>query len=1065
MAIDFRALAALLLYLGLASAAADTRPGRFELPLDQFSATSAPCLAARNQGRDLIAEYIDADGNIAFRAGSWLGIDGRYLLPRPERHIASVQFRSLDDTSVDSGDVAIEPCPMNLSIDGLEGLSTAIDARLAAYIGEAVDADRIDRRFRRALSGFRQSDQPHWLAVAHFEYAAFNRSVDRLDQARSHYDLARQTFEQIGDLKGEAAAVNTLGLVALREGRLDPAQAHFSAALELFIALGDQHHVAAVNNNLGMLAMRQGRLQEAAGFLEFALTLLQGPAELRASRPDTDTDTSMPGDGVADLTWALNTLNNLAVVRMRQGRVDLAQRYWRNYLAFSPRVERSLGAAQARHGLGALMLRQGRLDEALQMLGQALDEFFRLEAHRWSREARVEIAWLYYRLGDPELALQFANEAVEQPGDDAVARLKAWLNLARLQRETDALDAALASYDKALDEAGDDGERVLLWRIRSERAHVQLQRGRAAEAAMVQREILDQIGDGEDDVLAARVRYRLARALLQNSDSERAIILLNDAMTVFRDSDDIYFEILALEALADIESASRQSRLAHSRRAVNRAFRLRAQSLSDIRRVGLTGTLRRVEDQHMRLLIAANRIDAAWQHAERIRSATLMDSRRARSRRQNRDDRRALLDEHADLMGRFHRLRLTLDETDFAARSTAMKLRLDEVETALQQMHSESAGGKAIDRDALRARLEPGQLLLSYYESADRLLLWATSPTSSEFAVIEDPGEIRERIHQLQSQLRHPRHAVGAIDRMADELGRRLLDPAADLLESAEELLIQPHGSLHTLPFAVLIHNGQPLMDGWTVRRVTSTRPAASTITGDRQDDPERLLVLADPGWDQRQASQAALPAESLVRRFLGDGLLARLPGTAREAERLATLNGPDMQVSLRTGRQASRQFLMRDGDAGHSTLHFATHGLVDLRYPQLSALLLAEEGGAGPALLRPHEIAGLDIGARLVVLSGCETGRGQVQAGEGALSLTRPFLIAGAQEVVSTLWKIDDARTADFMSAFYRHRVEEQATTAQALAAAQRHMRRRRASAHPYYWAGFILTSTSLGH
>lgn len=1058
MAIDPRALAVLALCLGLGIHAADARPDRFELALERFSATPAPCLAARNQGRDLIAEYIESNGNIAFRAGSWLGIDGRYLLPRPEKHIASIQFRSLDDTSVDSGDVAIEPCPVNLSIDGLKGLSAAIDARLAAYLGETIDAQETDRQFHLALSGFRQAEQPQWLAVAHFEYAAFNRSIDRLDQARSHYDLARQGFQNIEDLRGEAAAVNSLGLVALRVGRLDPAQAHFSAALELFMELGDQHHLAAVNNNLGMLAMRQGRLPDAAGFLEFALTLLQGPAELRATRPDTDT--TMPDDGVADLTWALNTLNNLAIVRMRQGAVDLAEQYWRNYLAFSPRVERSLGAAQARQGLGALMLRQGRLDEALQMLGQALDEFVRLEAHRWSREARLEIAWLYYRLGDSALALQFANEAVEQPGDDTVARLKAWRNLARLQRETGALDAALASYDQALGEANDDGERALLWQIRSERAHVQLQRGLVAEAAMAQQEILDQIGGSEDEVLAARVRYRLARALMQAGDSEKATALLNDALAMFRDSDDIYFEILALEALADIDSVSRSNRLAHSQRAVDRAFELRAQSLSDIRRVGLAGTLRRVEDRHMGLLIAANRIDEAWQHAERIRSAALMESRQTRTRDRARANRRALLDEHAELLGRFHQRRLSLDEAEFAATSTAMKLRLDEVETALQETYPEAPRGVTIDRNALAARLEPGQLLLSYYESADRLLLWATSATSSAFAMIDDPGKIGERIHQLQSQLRHPRHAVGAIDRMADELGRRLLAPAAELLESADELLIQPHGSLHTLPFAVLIHNDRPLMDGWTVRYVISARPAEPAVTDERLNRSERLLVMADPGWDQRQTNQAALPAESLVRRFLGDGLLARLPGTAREAERLATLNGPDMQVSLRTGRRASRQFLLRAGGAGYSTLHFATHGLVDLRYPQLSALLLAEEDGAGPALLRPHEIATLEIGARLVVLSGCETGLGRIQAGEGALSLARPFLIAGAQEVVSTLWKIDDARTADFMATFYQSLVEEQAGTAQALAAAQRHMRRHRASAHPYYWAGFILTT-----
>jgi CHAT domain-containing protein len=197
--------------------------------------------------------------------------------------------------------------------------------------------------------------------------------------------------------------------------------------------------------------------------------------------------------------------------------------------------------------------------------------------------------------------------------------------------------------------------------------------------------------------------------------------------------------------------------------------------------------------------------------------------------------------------------------------------------------------------------------------------------------------------------------------------------------------------------------------------------------------------------------------------RLMRSDVLAGLPGTVREAESLAALAGPDLRVNLRTGPKASRQFVQRGGLTDYSILHFATHGLLDLNYPALSALLLADEQADGPAFLKAGDIAALDFDAELVVLSGCETGAGRIRAGEGALSLARPFLIAGADQVVSTLWKVDDARTADFMASFYRHLLEGDATAAGALAAAQREMRDDPATDHPFYWAGFTLAGTAL--
>ncbi|RKH47070.1 CHAT domain-containing protein, partial [Corallococcus llansteffanensis] len=106
-------------------------------------------------------------------------------------------------------------------------------------------------------------------------------------------------------------------------------------------------------------------------------------------------------------------------------------------------------------------------------------------------------------------------------------------------------------------------------------------------------------------------------------------------------------------------------------------------------------------------------------------------------------------------------------------------------------------------------------------------------------------------------------------------------------------------------------------------------------------------------------------------------------------------------------------------------------------------------------ALVTALELAGLDLwGTQLVVLSACDTGRGDVKLGQGVYGLRRAFLVAGAETVVMSLWKVNDETTSTLMEAYYRQLLAGQGRTA-ALREAMRELRR--TLPHPYYWAPFI--------
>ena len=108
-----------------------------------------------------------------------------------------------------------------------------------------------------------------------------------------------------------------------------------------------------------------------------------------------------------------------------------------------------------------------------------------------------------------------------------------------------------------------------------------------------------------------------------------------------------------------------------------------------------------------------------------------------------------------------------------------------------------------------------------------------------------------------------------------------------------------------------------------------------------------------------------------------------------------------------------------------------------------------------GSALATALELAGLNLwGTQLVVLSACDTGRGDVKHGQGVYGLRRAFIVAGAETVVMSLWKVNDDITHVLMEDYYRNLLAGQGRAA-ALHEAMRLLRR--SHPHPYFWAPFI--------
>ena len=190
------------------------------------------------------------------------------------------------------------------------------------------------------------------------------------------------------------------------------------------------------------------------------------------------------------------------------------------------------------------------------------------------------------------------------------------------------------------------------------------------------------------------------------------------------------------------------------------------------------------------------------------------------------------------------------------------------------------------------------------------------------------------------------------------------------------------------------------------------------------------------------------------------------LPATGDEVAAFqASIAGATAYVGPKATESVLRGALVKPG-----VVHVATHGVLNLRNPMFSRVELARPtavSGDDDGRLEVHELLGIGVRSSLVFLSGCETGAGQDWSddpvrGGAELTLAQAFLSAGAENVVVTLWRIDDAGAAAFAGRFYRALSHN--TLAQAIASAQRSMLSDPRYASPYYWAGYILSGTGKG-
>jgi CHAT domain-containing protein/Tfp pilus assembly protein PilF len=875
--------------------------------------------------------------------------------------------------------------------------------------------------------------------------AARNVGACRLGEdpkaALESFERALAIWTDLGDVREQADVLQAIGESYKRQRLSDEALSAFQKALPLAREAKNRDLEAAVLNSLAAIYLSRGESRQALEYAEAAL-LLAGELETQNVK-------------AAALTTA-------GSVYRRWGELLTAQKHFSEALAINRRLGDSTNEAKVLVHQGSVYQDMGELERALEEYGRAL------EVHRsaqskdvgWEITTLLSIGQVHLKLGDPQQALKFFDSALEISGEGNAGAALYSVGVARLElgRTTEAiaaLESALPLRKKARDRHGEALTRVDLGKAWQKQ-------GDFAKAEPHLREGLDLARRMGAWSVEASALLGLARLHRERGDLEGALAEIREAVQI-------------LEAIrSDLPEDSARSSFFASKRPyydfyVDLLMRLDSRFPGQGYASQALGASEAARARSLLDLLAEGRLVTQGVSPElRQQEAELAGRLSAVQRRLL----RALSSEQPD-EAEIASLRALVDQIVQETRNLASTIRQE------HPRYAEIRYPSPLGLPQIQERLDGETALLEYFLGEEGAYLFVVTRERLTFHPLPQTGAIAELVDKVRRGVAAPsRRTFDGYTRAAHRLYEILVDPVLPALAGKSRLLIVPDGALHTLAFEALLTEDTGLRNPaelpYLLRKFAVTYvPSASVLSRLAESDapadtegeaPLRFLAFTDPVYGSEEAVTKDEPVtrEGETGRGLPEGLrLPSLAGTSREVSTIAS-RYPQAEVKVYQGTEANERNVKKNPLVETARwLHFASHGLVDERQPELSGLFLTV-GGEDDGLLQVYEIFNLSLRADLVVLSACETGLGKEVTGEGLVGLTRAFLYAGAPSVVVSLWRVRDDTTPELMVGLYDG-LDRLGDKAEALRGAKLEMIRKGDHAHPYHWAPFILVGNPL--
>ncbi|HEX6648884.1 MAG TPA: CHAT domain-containing protein [Pyrinomonadaceae bacterium] len=1014
-----------------------------------------------------------------------------------------------------TGSVASLEPPKGVPNASAENSSAAAAAAKLVAEGMRIEEPATADSRRKAVGKYQQAI-PLWqaardmageartLALIASAYIYLSEKQNAFDFANRALPLSENAIKDCAEdqrrtaISAKAYVLDTMGRAYQDFGDRKKARELYGEAINLSQSIGDR--VGELNSliNLGKASILLADYPKALELSEKALQMVKELGE----RPKETL-----------------VLNNLCLIYQSTGAFEKAFEACNQTVSTARATNNRWNEANGIQNLGSTYYRTGDLQKAIDLYGQSKEIYKELGNRRGEAASLTNMGWLYMVLGELEKSIDPLNRALElwRAIGDQNREVIVLNNLAVNYHQRNDYRKALEMHlqilplRERLNE--DEGTAVTLENI----AQCYDKLNEKQKALDYHEKAIKLLRNGEPRLLAGALKM-MGETHRDLGNYQQGLEFLNEALKIFRQVGDRYNEGVTLAETAKLErdrgnlfeakkiieqglGALESVRTSVKSQQMRASFLATAKNYYELE----TDVLMRLHQQH-----PADGFDAAaFTSSERGRARSLLEllAESGAEIREGVDSsllarEKELRESIADKAERQIRL-LSGKHTDEDADKAAKEIDAltNDYEQVLARIRETSPRYAALTQPQplslkeIQTRvLDSDTVLLEYGLGEERSFLWAvtqSSITTFELPKREAVETAARKLYEIVTErnrvvkdetLEQKRSRIERSDadyqRASLALSNMLLQPAASQLKG-KRLLFVGDGVLQYVPFAAL-----PAPDSagrlLVLDHEIINLPSASVMavlrqeTSGRQQAAKTLAVLADPvfqnddprinevGKGAPAKSQPETQSTEAYRSAKESGLdsFVRLRFTRQEADEIARFAPADKRLEA-LDFAASRANATSAALDQYQIVHFATHGLINNRHPELSGIVLSlvdEKGKPQNGFLRLYEIYNLKLGADLVVLSACQTAVGEEIRGEGLLGLTRGFMYAGAPRVVATLWQVDDRATSELMKRFYQKMLGEGLRPAAALKAAQVSMQTDKRWSSPHYWAAFTL-------
>lgn len=858
--------------------------------------------------------------------------------------------------------------------------------------------------------------------------ADINRRMGKYDDALQFANKSLTEAQASEDNKAIASSLNIVGAIQNNLGSYDEALTNLKKALQVAEASGDQWEIAPVLSNTGAVYGAMGNRTEARDYFQRSLKIRE---ELQDSL------------GVAV------SLNNIGIVNHDLGNYTQALDCYKRSLKMLQEIGDKNKVAMSFNNIGAVNVELGNYTEALERYLDSLKIKDEIGDKRGAATSLNNIGIVHWNLHQFNKALEYHRKALgirEEIGDKNGISMSL-NNLGRVYRDMGNASEAAKNFDEAI-------------------------------------KIREQIGDKSG---LAWSLYDLGSLYYQQKDMEQAEKNLSEAIRISQEIEfpEVLWPSLHKKALIYRDTGKKDEAIALLKDSIGIIEKLRSKLLQAEQKSAYLQNKIEVYEDLISLLYQTSQNVEAFNYEQRAKARSFLDlleeSRAAVNITQGVDP--DLLEREREIQAKLSNVQLKLDAersrpkkdenriAGFEKERDRIYRDYEELKAEIRSRNPRYAELKYSDPAQLseiQNLLDGDTLLLEYLLGDHESFLFAITKDQYEMFKLPAREEIEKRVERLRDSIADFGNLSAQTFYLQEssKLFIDLIGPLKTFGGKKTKLLIAPDGSLYHLPFQALTTTetesaGQIEFQSlpYLAKRYQISYIQSASILKIRGNQHEnsgtqkKLLAFADPIYGKNQTDQSDYVLQTAYGETNQE--LKRLTFSNEEVRGISNLF-PKANVKLCLRDQATEDNVKRMNLEEYQMLHFAVHGIANETKPQFSSIVLGRASNSTEdGYLQMYEIFNLKMKAHLAILSACESGLGKKVRGEGIIGLTRAFEYAGAQNVMVSLWKINDRSTAEFMTSFYKKLQRD--GDDKAVEEAELEMIRGKYS-HPYYWAAFAL-------